>query len=71
MVAVETCGGISAVGVGIGDTVRTGSLIGVRSHVHSMVSPTELTREGERTQDLFRKVGEECGKQDGGHNVIT
>jgi hypothetical protein len=47
--AAETCGGISAVHVGIGNTVHTGSLIGVRSHVHRMVSLTELTREGERT----------------------
>jgi hypothetical protein len=47
--AAETCGGISAVHVGIGDTVRTGTLIVVRSDVNGKVSPTELTREGERT----------------------
>jgi hypothetical protein len=37
---------ISAVHIGIGDTVHIGTLIGVRSDVNGMASPTELKREG-------------------------
>jgi hypothetical protein len=48
MAAVAAAGGISAVHVGIGDTVHAGTLIFLRSDVNGKVSPPKLTREGER-----------------------
>jgi hypothetical protein len=49
MAVVVAAGRTCAVHIGIGDTVHTSTLIIVRSDVNGKVSPTEQTREGERT----------------------
>jgi hypothetical protein len=69
--AGETCGGISTVHVGIGDTVHIGTVIFVRSDVNGTLSPLELTREGNVRKIHLGRYERIGGKQDGGHDVIT